>query len=384
MMQEVDVVVVGGGVVGLSAAIAMRQRHFSVAILDATTFELDMNKQDLRVYAINRASQDLLQQLQVWPKLDKARLSPYTKMHVWDAQSMGQIDFDARLMHTDRLGTIVQESVLKHALLQQAKDLGVLFFPNSGVFAIDLSLPHIIVGSDTKKWQAKLMIVADGALSKARSLLNIPITTWPYHQAAIIAEVKTEKSHLQTAFQVFHPNGPLAFLPLANPHQSSIVWSTSLTHANQLMALSDDLFQQKLTEAFAKKLGSVTVSSKRRHFPLSMRHVSTYSGPNWLLMGDAAHTIHPMAGLGLNIGLADLANWLLLFDASPIIGSKKMMGAYQRQRKNEVWQYIVLMEGLKTIFSNPWSPISLLRGFGLNRCNDSSLIKRVFIKHAAG
>jgi len=395
MPQNVDVMVVGGGVVGLSAAIAMKARGFSVGVMDVGTLERSsksqvregapMTETNVRVYAINQASQMLLQTLGVWSKLDIARISPYTHMHVWDAISGAHIDFDARLVGTDRLGSIIEENVIKQALLSQALIDGVMLFPNCPITKVCPLESEVLVYSHAQPWQAKLLIVADGPLSTTRDLLNVPVTTWPYHQQAIIANVRTQKSHQQTAYQVFRSDGPLAFLPLVDKHESSIVWSTSHARANGLMALSDHAFQQQVTHAFAEKLGEVTVLGKRHQFPLNMRHAKCYSGPSWLLMGDAAHTIHPLAGLGLNIGLADLAAWLTLLDANKHpIWSHQTLGAYQRQRKSVVWQQIGLMEGLKALFANPLPPIAMLRGLGLNACNRLPFVKRLCIEHAAG
>ena len=151
------------------------------------------------------------------------------------------------------------------------------------------------------------------------------------------------------------------------------------------MTLSDESFSEALTDAFTAKLGACEVLGKRHQFPLTMRHTKQYSSSNWLLMGDAAHTIHPLAGLGLNVGLADLSSWLTHLDTNPQHAwSNKTLGAYQRERKHAVWQTIALMGGLKTLFANPLPPLTVLRGLGLRACNHLSPLKRLFIEHAAG
>lgn len=384
MTQQVDVLVIGGGIVGLSAAVAMRQRGLTVALLEAHALLNQEAGQDLRVYAINQASQTLFEQLGVWQKIAATDCSSYQHMYVWDAQNGAHIDFDARLVCRGKLGDIMKESTLKAALLQQANALGVLLIDHTSVTELESLANGMRVKSNNKIWQCQLLIVADGAHSKTRDLLNISLTTWSYHQEAIVASVRTEKEHQKTAYQVFHPNGPLAFLPLTHPNECSIVWSASPTHAKQLMQLSDEAFQKALAAQFEHKLGQVMAVSVRRQFPLYMRHATSYSGSRWLLMGDAAHTIHPLAGLGLNVGLADLTAWLSIFDEQGAIGSKKMMAAYQRARKHAVWQTIFLMEGLKYLFSNPLPPMSFLRAVGLTACNYLPLLKRAFIEHAAG
>ncbi len=385
MNPQFDIIVAGGGIIGLSAAIAMRQRGFSVAIVDAGSLTVDTSAADPRVYALNQASQRLLNDLDIWQKVDKSRISPYSHMHVWDAANGAYIDFDARMIGTNKLGVIVEESIIKQAALQHATQLGIEFFPHSRISAVHSNDSGINLQAESQTWLARLLIVADGAASTTRRLLGVSITSWPYHQNAIVATVSTEKPHESTAWQVFNPNGPLAFLPLINPHQCSIVWSTSTTHAQHLMSLSDAEFSHQLTSAFTTRLGPCEVLGIRHQFPLTMRHAKQYSGSNWLLMGDAAHTIHPLAGLGLNVGLADLTCWLTHLDAQKKHAwSNKILGAYQRERKYAVWQTIALMGGLKTIFANPLLPVTFLRGLGLSACNNLSPLKRLFIEHSSG
>ncbi len=385
MIPIFDVIVIGGGIVGLSAAIAMSQKGYSVALIDAGDLTVDTAKIDARVYAINNATQSLFQTLGIWDLLDKARISPYEHMHVWDAANSAHIDFDARIVGMDRLGTIIEESIIKQALLQHLSTTNIALFPDCRITAVQPTADGVCIQTDNKKWQAKLMIVADGAASATRELLGVAVTSWPYHQQAIVTSIHTEKPHLRTAYQVFNPDGPLAFLPLAPPHHCSIVWSTTPAQAQHLMALPDEQFAQQIREAFAAKLGNCNVIGKRHQFPLHMRHAKNYSGPHWLLMGDAAHTIHPLAGLGLNVGLADLQAWLTNVTADkPQAWSTKNLNAYQRQRKYQVWQMIALMEGLKTIFANPTPPIGILRGLGIRACNNLTPLKRWMVEQAAG
>ncbi len=385
MSPTYDVMVIGGGIVGLCAALAMCQRGFSVALIDAGALTADIGTTDSRVYAINNASQHLFQTLGVWDYLDSTRVSPYTHMHVWDSLNHTHIDFDARMLGVDRLGTIIEESVIKQALLQHVFKLNIDTFPLCRVGVVQTTAEGVLIKDGTHKWQAKLMIIADGAASVTRQLLGVPLTSWPYHQQALVTMVQTEKSHQRTAYQVFNQDGPLAFLPLADLHHCSIVWSTTAAHAQRLLDFQEDQFSEHITRAFATKLGACKVVGARHQFPLHMRHAKRYTGNHWLLMGDAAHTIHPLAGLGLNVGLADLAAWIAKLDSNPSGNwSINMLNAYQRERKHQVWQMIALMEGLKTIFSNPLPPVSILRGLGVWICNNTPPLKRMLIEHAAG
>ena len=385
-MNQFDVIIIGGGVVGLSAALGMALQHYSVAVIDSGALNVDTTIYDLRVYAINKASQDLLGQLEVWPLLADQRISPYKHMHVWDASNGAHIDFDSRSVAAPFLGHIIEESILKEALLQQVKNnKSIQLFPCCSADEIKCTDSTVTVFSTDQTWTSKLLIIADGANSPTRKKLNINDTHWSYHQHALVATVGVEKSHEQTAYQVFNSNGPLAFLPLKDSHQCSIVWSTDPEYAEDLKTLDEDRFNTELTKAFAKELGQVKLMSTRHTFPLQMRHVNQYAGDRWLLMGDAAHTIHPLAGLGLNVGLADVSAWLkLLSTKQGCLTAKKLLGSYQRERKHAVWQTIVLMEGFKRLFSNSSLPVSAIRGLGLRLCNESNLIKRYFIEHAGG
>lgn len=386
MNLEFDILVIGGGIVGLTAALAMAQRNYKVAIIDAGSLTMDTSREDTRVYAINDASQMLLQQLHVWQHLDRARLSPYRRMFVWDATNQAHIDFDSRMIAAPSLGTIIEESILKQALLQQVSlQSSIYLFPENYVEEIFHENDGLRVSSNKGIWKSQLLMIADGANSPMRQKLKVALNSWAYDQHALVATITVEKEHQQTAYQVFHPNGPLAFLPLANPHQCSIVWSTDPIHATQLMELSNQEFNESLSQASGKKLGQTEVISARYRFPLQMRHTKQYIGNRWLLLGDAAHTIHPLAGLGLNLGLADVRSWICCLDASNhALSSKIALRAYQRERKNAVWQIIMLMEGFKRFFSNSYSPVIALRGLGLNLCNGFMPIKRLFIRHAQG
>lgn len=386
MSLQFDVLIIGGGVVGLTAALAMAQRNYTVAVIDAGSMAVDIHRPDLRVYAINQASQTLLQHVGAWQHLEPQRVSPYSHMHVWDALSGAHIDFDSRDVAAQYLGNIIEESVLKQALLQQiALQPLIRLFPDCCVDEVRSEAENVRICSQQQVWEGQLLMIADGANSPTRQKLKLELNSWPYKQQALVATVAVAQPHQHTAYQVFNADGPLAFLPLADVRRCSIVWSTDPLRAKKLMELTDDAFNEELTQSFAKKLGQVQVISARHQFPLRMRHVKQYVGNRWLLLGDAAHTIHPLAGLGLNVGLADVASWMNCLDAARgILVSKKALAAYQRERKYAVWQIIALMEGLKRLFSNSFAPLVTVRGLGLDFCNQFASLKRLFIEHARG
>tara|TARA_R110002126_G_scaffold110918_2_gene248612 strand:- start:143808 stop:144977 length:1170 start_codon:yes stop_codon:yes gene_type:complete len=386
MLKAVDVLVVGGGVVGLAAAAGMASRGFKTAVIDAGSLKISPANKNTRVYAINGASQALLTQLGVWESLDPNIISPYRGMHVWDATNHADITFDARDAAKAQLGVILEENPLRVALLKRAEALGVQLIPNTRVTACtEEATGMCITSAEGDSWRANLLMIADGANSNTRELLGVSITTWPYDHEALVATVQTAKPHQATAYQVFTPNGPLAFLPLSNPHQCSIVWSQPPEKTQALMALEPEDFDAALTKAFEHKLGEVKLQSTRISFPLHMRHVQQYSGSKWLLMGDAAHTIHPLAGLGLNVGLADLTSWLALLDQQRDgAWSARVLAAYQRERKSEVWSVIALMQSIKAMFGASPAPIGVLRGLGMRALNRCSPLKRMLAAYASG
>lgn len=384
--KSFDVLVIGGGVVGLSAAVAMAARGFKTAVIDSGPLTISSTNKNTRVYAINGASQALLTRLGVWALLDPNIISPYQSMHIWDATNHADITFDAREAAKAQLGVILEENPLRAALLERAEALSVHLIPNTRVTAcVEEATGMCMSDEDGRDWTAKLLMVADGANSNTRGLLGVSITTWPYDHEALVATVQTEKPHQATAYQVFTPDGPLAFLPLANPHQCSIVWSQSPERTQALMAFKSEDFNAALTQAFEHKLGAVALQSSRFSFPLHMRHVQQYSGSKWLLMGDAAHTIHPLAGLGLNVGLADLNSWLALLDRQNRgMWSPRVLAAYQRERKSEVWSVIALMQSIKVMFGASMAPVDVLRGLGMRALNRCSPLKRMLADYASG
>lgn len=366
-----DVMVIGGGVIGLSASIAMRLKGYTVAVCDSGPLDASSVPESTRVYAINGASQLLFKQLGVWQS--EHTQAPYSAMHIWDNQTGAELDFHARMQAMDALGFIVEETRLKRALLTRAVELGVTLKPNTTI-----ETPEDVL-------ESKLLMIADGALSKTRDFLNVPIKTKPYQHDALVATIEVEKPHGRTAYQVFHPEGPLAFLPLADKNQCSIVWSHPPEEIKRLKALDDTGFNLALEKAFASKLGKTQVLTPRISFPLHMRHVEQYVGRSWMLLGDAAHTIHPLAGLGLNLGLADLSTWMRLLDENKGRGwSSRLLNAYQRERKYEVASVIALMQGIKTLFGSEAGLIQSARGIGMRALNQFGPLKREMMRFASG
>jgi 2-polyprenylphenol 6-hydroxylase len=377
-----DVAVVGAGIIGLTSALSMSQRGQRVALFDQRATS-QMTRTTQRVYALNKASLSLLNTLNVPHQLPIESMTPYIQMHVWVAASLATISFDARDLGHSQLGAILPENSLIHNLLTQAlNDSNITFIPSTTIKTIEEHASHVELLSEDARFQAQLLMIADGPHSPLRHSLNLPITQWSYRQDALVATVQTELAHEKTCYQIFTPEGPLAFLPLHDPHQCSIVWSTSPAYAKHLLSLSDERFNDLLTEQFQYKLGHTQRLTSLDHFPLTMRHVKQYVSTRYLILGDAAHSVHPMAGLGLNIGLADLNCWLKHYDKFGFARLTRALNAYQRERKVEVWKIILMLDGLKMLFSQSIFPLQQLRDIGINGCNMMPMIKRFFMKQA--
>ncbi|MGV3740212.1 MAG: FAD-dependent oxidoreductase [Gammaproteobacteria bacterium] len=384
MSEQFDFAVMGAGVMGLCSALALHQRGYSVLLLEAGDLDNEPNNSLSRLYALNLASQHVLQDIGVWDQVH-LQSAAYERMHVWDAQSSAQITFDSRMLARDRLGVMVEEHVLKRTLLQKVRSLNIAISTQWRMENLQTLDDKIVLSSKQENWEASFLLVTDGARSSTRDLLKIPLTTWSYDQHALVANVKVAQPHARTAYQVFCEQGPLAFLPMTAPHHCSIVWSSAIPHIKTLMALPKDEFAQKLAQAFEYKLGEVELLSERKSYPLQMQHVQEYVGKRWVILGDAAHTIHPMAGLGLNLGLADLTALLEVL-TKPSLGilTPRALRAYQRHRKHELWQMILFLQGMHGLFMGTHLPIKLIRRLGLNVCNRLPMLKRFLMEQAAG
>jgi 2-octaprenylphenol hydroxylase len=389
--QNVDVIIVGSGMVGLLLANALAGTQLSIAIVESSDHEPQWEQQhyDLRVSAITRASQRILENLGIWHDIQTRRISPFREMHVWDATGDGVIHFDSADIGLDCLGHIIENSVIQLALQQQAKlNNTVHWYQPALPEKLEFNKEHVSLklGNGTTL-NAKLIVGADGGNSWVRQQAGISIAATDYKQSAIVATVKTQKSHLETAWQRFMPTGPLAFLPLTDGY-CSIVWSTTPENATTLIDCDGESFKQELANAFGHKLGDILETSPRSAFPLRSQHANHYVKDRLALIGDAAHTIHPLAGQGVNLGFADAASLAqVLMDAmrdNKDIGSIKILRRYERWRKGDNLSMLSAMTGFKMLFGNENALLKTVRNLGLNVTDGMSPIKNIIIRHAMG
>ncbi|AWA08745.1 FAD-dependent 2-octaprenylphenol hydroxylase [Aeromonas hydrophila subsp. hydrophila] len=390
-MQNVDVVIVGGGMVGLGLAAALKGSALKVAVVEGQLPESELDEApDNRVSALSLASQRILQQVGAWRGIEARRLQPYVQMEVWEQDSFGRIAFDAASLRQPELGHIVENRVIQLALLEAILDGDniQLLSPARASSLQSGEAGSLLLLEDGRALSAKLVVAADGAHSWVRRQADIPLTSWDYGHHALVATVRCAEPHEAVARQIFTPEGPLAFLPLWQPDLCSIVWSVPAARAETLCQCDEEQFNRQLTTAFDGRLGLCKVAGGRSAIPLTARYARDFARERLVLVGDAAHTIHPLAGQGVNLGLLDaaaLAEQILHNQAAgKDIGRLANLRGYERWRKSEAASMLAAMEGLKRLFagSNPLK--KLVRGAGLRAFDLLTPLKQSVIRAAMG
>ncbi|MEZ7208596.1 FAD-dependent monooxygenase [Pseudoalteromonas sp. DY56-GL79] len=387
-MQQVQVCIVGGGCVGLTLALGLAQQNISVLVLDSGEKPTPLAQEySARVSAISAASQALFERLGVWPDIKAQRAAAYTRMDVRDKDSFGKIAFDNVSLDLPELGHIIENDAIRFALLTalEAQQSAKLMWSTKYQSLHQTDTDVLLTLATGEPVMAKLVVAADGARSAIRQQFNMPITYWDYDHHALVATIKTAAPHDATARQVFLPDGPLAFLPLDDPHTHSIVWSTAPDKAKQLQAMPIEAFNKALSAAIDMQCGVCELISERHVFPLTMRYAKQWVQGRIVLMGDAAHTIHPLAGLGMNLGLKDAAYLITLLSApQEQFASTRILRQYERSRKADAQKHIAMMQGLKELFEGNHPLKKLVRGVGLSLVDNLGPIKHLFAKEAIG
>ncbi len=393
---EFDVIIVGAGVTGTVMASLLLARKLStpgrVAVV-ADHFAAAPHSGadwDLRVFALSRASERLLKVCGVWNLLPATRVFAYERMCVFDAGGTpagpGSLTFDCAELGEPNLGYIVDGKALQWQCLQSARAAGAVLIEGA-VEAISTGDDEVTLSlSDGRELRATLLAAADGTDSKTRQLLGIDTAGHAYHQDALVAHVRTAQAHANTAWQRFLSSGPVAFLPLSDG-RCSIVWSVARSKADLLRAMDPEAFSEALTEAGGAALGRCTLTSDLASFPLKLQYAVSYARPRAVLLGDAAHVVHPLAGQGLNLGLLDcaaLAQVLGEAGGAQNYGDHRHLRRYERWRRSENVVAAAALDGLERLFSNSGVLSTRLRTAGLSAVARMPFVKRAFAQRALG
>ena len=391
--SDFDIVIVGGGAVGSAVASLLGQinktvqgakQQLKIALIETSEPpQFNPSQVDPRVAALTEKTRLIFEQIGIWNQVVAKRACAYKAMNVWDAEGTGRITFDCQQVQQPNLGHIVENSALVSTLIDHLKQQSnIELYCPANIVDFQLQQDAITLTLDNHSvLSAQLLIAADGANSAVREHFQFATKQWDYGQHAIVTTITTENPNQLTAWQRFMPTGPLAFLPLNNigdDHCCSIVWSQDTTEAKRLMALEDDQFCQQLSRASEHCLGEVLKIEKRHLIPLRQSHATDYVMPRVALIGDAAHSIHPLAGQGANLGFSDaqvLAEEIAKAFARDLdLGDESVLKPYQKT--SPLWRRF------KRLFGSQNSTLRLLRNYGLSAINGLGAIKNKLIKQA--
>ncbi len=387
MSQHYDVLINGAGMVGATLACLLAKAGRSVAVIEFSNVPefTEGSAYDVRVSAISRASQAAFIEIGAWDAMHAMRVSPYESMEVWDAEGDGCVRFNAAELGEPDIGHIIENQVIQKAVSDVFPSYETLdvYQPDS-LEGFTVTPDHVeITLKSGGVVTADLLVGADGANSKVRTLAGIDIECDDYAQSGLVAVVHTEHHHQYTAWQRFQKTGPLAFLPLSDG-SCSIVWTLPSDRADYYLSLSKTDFKKELAEAFDHKLGKITKVGKRAAFPLRGSQAKPYVMDRIALVGDAAHTIHPLAGQGVNLGIKDVVELATQLKKANDVGKIKALRRYERARRGDNLITMRVMEGFRLLFGHSASPVKSIRNYGMTMFNQLPVVKNEVIRKALG
>ncbi|WP_217520705.1 2-octaprenyl-3-methyl-6-methoxy-1,4-benzoquinol hydroxylase [Vibrio metschnikovii] len=383
-MNKFDVVVVGGGMVGAAAALGFAKQGRRVALVEGYAPQPFSPEQpmDVRISAISQTSVDLLQSLGAWSAIAEMRLCPYRRLETWEHPEC-RTRFSSDSLGLAQLGFMVENRILQLGLWGQ-----FALYPNLTLFCPD-QLSHIDFSTELKTitlqsgqvLHSQWIIGADGAQSQVRKMAQIGITAWDYRQHCMLINVVTEKPQQDMTWQQFFPSGPRSFLPLTG-HQASLVWYDSPQRIKQLENLSLSQLREEILNHFPQELGDIEVL-QHGHFPLTRRHAQCYVKQGCILVGDAAHTINPLAGQGVNLGFKDVSV-LLAVTKDVSVFADTHFSQYQCQRRPDNLLMQTGMDVFYKTFSNDKLPLKVMRNALLKGADYTGPIKQQVLRYALG
>jgi ubiquinone biosynthesis UbiH/UbiF/VisC/COQ6 family hydroxylase len=382
---DADIIVVGAGLVGLAAAIAFAKQNKKVVLICANNPVAEKHQAwDARIYALTPSTETWLKTLDVWQHVDSSRVNPIHAMHLWDESGEKLVlrDDDANLQ---KLGVIVENRNLMHTLWEQVNALSVTVIKDAKCKFLKNTQQHItLILEDETKISAKLLVAADGVHSWVRSQMNIGVKQKSFNQTAIVANFLAEKNHQNIARQWFAPHETLALLPLVGKNVS-LVWSVLTERADELLKLSNVELAEKVELQSKHELGDLKQFGKTVSFSLNQQTANALIAARVVLVGDAAHQIHPMAGQGVNLGFRDVMQLTVLatkLHDMQDIGDSGFLRQYERSRKADIATMNTLTSGLDYLFASDSGMMMKVRNWGLQQLNHQTTIKKLLIHQA--